>query len=262
MSGLPPAKIAVVLGSGLGGFSDALTRPQYLPYSQIPNFPVSTVEGHFGQFVHGFIGETPVLLMQGRVHRYEGYSAQQVVFPIRTLKNWGIEKLILTNAAGGINSEFDVGDLMLITDHLNLTGDSPLVGPNDSKLGVRFVDMTEAYSKRLIQLAKSIQPNLREGIYAGLLGPCYETPAEVRMLKTLGADAVGMSTVPEVIVGRHCGLRIAGLSCITNAAAGLGGASQVVSAEEVLAVAQDNGLIATHLIGNFVKRVVHSALSL
>lgn len=221
MSPFPPARIAIVLGSGLGNLVDVLSNTQFLSYSKIPDFPVSTVEGHSGQFVHGFVGETPVLLMQGRVHRYEGYTAQQVVFPIRTMKTWGIDKLILTNAAGGINTDFEVGDLMLITDHLNLTGDSPLVGPNDSKLGVRFPDMSDAYSRRLRELAKSIQPNLREGVYAGMLGPCYETPAEIRMLAALGADAVGMSTVFETIAARHLGLEVLGISCICNKAAGL-----------------------------------------
>jgi purine-nucleoside phosphorylase len=236
MSVLPPAKVAVVLGSGLGSFADVLTRPQFLPYSKIEGFPLSTVEGHSGQFVHGFIGETPVLLMQGRVHRYEGYTAGQVVFPIRTMKAWGIEKLILTNASGGINSEFDVGDLMLITDHLNLTGDSPLIGPNDSKLGTRFPDMTDAYSKRLRDLAKSLEPSLREGVYAGLLGPCYETPAEIRMLRILGADAVGMSTVFETIAARHLGLEVLGISCVCNKAAGL--SDTKLSHEEVTAAGQ------------------------
>ena len=236
MSALPPAKIAVVLGSGLGGFANALSKPQFLPYSKISGFPISTVDGHSGRFVHGFIGETPVLLMQGRVHRYEGYTAQQVVFPIRTLKSWGIEKLILTNASGGINPDFEVGDLMVITDHLNLTGDSPLIGPNDAKLGTRFLDMTEAYSKRLRDLAKSLDPNLREGVYAGLLGPCYETPAEIRMLKILGADAVGMSTVFETIAARHLGMEVLGISCISNKAAGLSGTK--LSHEEVTAAGQ------------------------
>ncbi|MEI6806343.1 MAG: purine-nucleoside phosphorylase [Myxococcaceae bacterium] len=253
MSLLPPAKIAVVLGSGLGGFAEALSHTQSLSYSKIPGFPVSTVEGHSGQFVHGFIGETPVLLMQGRVHRYEGYTAQQVVFPIRTLKDWGIEKLILTNAAGGINPEFDVGDLMLITDHLNLTGDSPLIGPNDPKLGVRFVDMTEAYSKKFRDLAKSIQPDLREGIYAGLLGPCYETPAEIRMLKTLGADAVGMSTVFETIAARHMNMEVLGISCVCNKAAGLSG--QKLTHEEVTAAGQQASKKFSDLLMRLIPRM-------
>ncbi|MEI6790619.1 MAG: purine-nucleoside phosphorylase [Myxococcaceae bacterium] len=231
---LPPAQIAVVLGSGLGQFADALTNPQYLPYSQITGFPVSTVEGHAGQFVHGFINQTPVLLMQGRVHRYEGYTPAEVVFPIRMLKSWGIEKLILTNAAGGINENFKAGDLMLISDHLNLTGDNPLIGPNDSKLGPRFFDMSDAYSKKMLDLAKSIEPNLKEGVYAGMLGPCYETVAEVRMLKMLGADAVGMSTVFETIAARHLGMEVLGISCICNQAAGIS-KSKLTHEEVVLA---------------------------
>lgn len=223
MSLLPSAQIAVVLGSGLGSFADLLKNPKVLPYSKIPNFPTTTVEGHLGQLVHGLIENTPVLLMQGRVHRYEGYTAQQVIFPIRMLKSLGATTLILTNAAGDIGGKFEVADLMLISDHLNLTGDNPLVGPNDPKLGVRFPDMIDAYSKRLRDLAKSIQPNLREGVYAGMLGPCYETPAEVRMLKTLGADAVGMSTVFETIAARHLNMEVLGISCICNKAAGLSG---------------------------------------
>ncbi len=230
---LPPAKIAVVLGSGLGNFADALSHTQVLPYSKISDFPVSTVEGHTGQFVHGFVGKTPVLLMQGRVHRYEGYTAQQVISPIRMLKTWGIEKLILTNAAGGINHQFEVGDLMLITDHLNLTGDNPLVGPNDPRLGTRFPDMSDAYSRRLRDLAKSMQPDLREGVYAGMLGPCYETPAEIRMLQILGADAVGMSTVFETIAATHLSIETMGISCICNKAAGFSGVK--LTHEEVTA---------------------------
>ncbi|MES2504718.1 MAG: purine-nucleoside phosphorylase [Myxococcota bacterium] len=221
MPGLPPAKIAVILGSGLGGFADYLTNTTSLAYSEIPDFPVSTVEGHSGRFVHGFIGETPVLLMQGRVHRYEGYTASQVAFPVRFLKDLGVQKLILTNASGGINQDFGVGNLMLISDHINLTGDNPLIGPNNSQLGTRFPDMSQAYSLRLRQLAKSISPNLQEGVYAGVLGPCYETPAEINMLKVLGADAVGMSTVFETIAARHMNMEVLGISCICNMAAGL-----------------------------------------
>ncbi|MBH1988873.1 MAG: purine-nucleoside phosphorylase [Myxococcaceae bacterium] len=220
-SPFPKTQVAVILGSGLGEFADCLSHSDSLSYGAIRDFPKSTVEGHSGRFVHGYIASTPVLLMQGRVHRYEGYTAQQVAFPIRVLKAWGIEKLVITNAAGGIHPDFNVGDLMLITDHLNLTGDSPLLGPNRSELGPRFPDMSEAYSKRLRDLALQADTSLRQGVYAGLLGPCYETPAEVRMLKTLGADAVGMSTVFETIAARHMGLEVLGISCISNQAAGL-----------------------------------------
>lgn len=251
MQVLPPAQIAVVLGSGLGHFASSLSQIQTLAYSQIKGFPISTVEGHSGQFIHGFIDKTPVLLMQGRVHRYEGYTAQQVVFPIRTLKTWGIEKLILTNAAGGINQKFQVGDLMLISDHLNLTGDNPLIGQNNSDLGVRFPDMTEAYSRRLRDIAWSIDSNLKEGVYAGMLGPCYETPAEVRMLKILGADAVGMSTVFETIAARHMGMEVLGISCICNQAAGI--SKNKLTHEEVTSASRSASEKFSNLLTSLIK---------
>lgn len=236
MKGLPEAKIAVVLGSGLGEFAERLTQTQFLSYAEIKDFPVSTVEGHLGQFVHGFIAGTPVLLMQGRVHRYEGYTAQQVAFPIRVLRDWGVEKLILTNASGGINPKFQVGDLMLILDHMNLTGDNPLIGPNNLNLGPRFPDMSEAYSQRLRKLAHTMDADLKEGIYAGVLGPCYETPAEIKMLEILGADAVGMSTVYETIAARHMGMEILGISCVCNMAAGI--SKNKLTHQEVTAAGQ------------------------
>jgi purine-nucleoside phosphorylase len=231
MKRLPSADTAIILGSGLGSFANRLSSKQTLPYREIEGFPVSTVDGHAGQFVHGLIGKTPILLMQGRVHRYEGYTPWQVIFPIRLMHRWGVENLIVTNVSGGINSGYSAGDLMLIADHINLTGDNPLVGPNDSKLGPRFPDMTEPYSKAWRERAKTIDPSLHEGVYAGVLGPCYETPAEIRMLRTLGADAVGMSTVYEVIAARHLGMNVLGVSCIANMASGL--SKNKLSHEEV-----------------------------
>ncbi|MBL4819183.1 MAG: purine-nucleoside phosphorylase [Deltaproteobacteria bacterium] len=250
MKKLSGASIAVVLGSGLGAFADKLRDPQYLEYKQIKDFPVSTVDGHSGRFVHGFIGETPVLLMQGRVHRYEGYSAQQVIFPIRKLREWGVKKLVVTNVSGGINDSFGVGDWVLIRDHLNLTGDNPLIGKNDNKLGLRFPDMSDVYSAELRKLAHSINPDLKEGVYAGVLGPCYETPAEIQMLKLLGADMVGMSTVYETIAANHMDMDVLGLSCVANLAAGMG--VQKLSHEEVTEV----GHKASQKLGEFLVRLI------
>lgn len=219
--------VAVVLGSGLGAFADRLVDPTVISYGDIPHFPSVGVRGHSGKLVVG--GLSPdgprVAALAGRVHLYEGHSAAQVVHPVRTLWKWGVRGLMLTNAAGGINAELSPGDLMLITDHINLTGKNPLVGPADPRLGPRFPDMSAAYDPALCDAlraaAKDRGVNLREGIYTGLAGPSYETPAEIRMLAILGGDAVGMSTVAEVIAARHAGLRVCGVSCITNLAAGL-----------------------------------------
>jgi purine-nucleoside phosphorylase len=232
---------AVVLGSGLGDFADSLQNVTYIPYAEIPNFHPATVQGHAGRLAIGEIAPGfPIACMQGRFHFYEGHAMSTVVFPVRVLKALGAEFLIVTNAAGGINTDFKPGNLMLIEDHLNLTGDNPLKGANDDGLGPRFLDMSEAYSKPLRTMAQHIakQHNLalEKGIYAGLSGPCYETPAEVRMLRTLGADAVGMSTVPEVIVANHMGMDVLGISCITNAAAGISG--QKLSHQEVMDTAE------------------------
>lgn len=225
----PVAPVGVVLGSGLGAVADAVVEQggQAISFGEIPHFPTSSVEGHKGRLVLGTVGGVSVLLMQGRVHRYEGYSASSVVFPVRVLHALGIKKLVVTNAAGGFGDGFSAGDLMLIEDHLNLTGDNPLLGKNDPRFGARFPDMSEAYSRRLRSLALEVAAQrglrLQTGVYAGLLGPSYETPAEIRMLKTLGASAVGMSTVHEVIAASHLGLEVLGISCITNLAAGLSG---------------------------------------
>ncbi|RJS59607.1 purine-nucleoside phosphorylase [Bacillus sp. PK3_68] len=218
-------KIGLILGSGLGVLADEIERPVKIDYSQIPNFPLSTVEGHAGRLVFGTLSGKEVIAMQGRFHYYEGYSFEQVTFPVRVMKALGVETIIVTNAAGGINESFQPGDLMIITDHINNMGGNPLIGPNDSSLGVRFPDMSEAYSKELQQLAKEtaekINLSVQEGVYVGNTGPVYETPAEVRMARILGGDAVGMSTVPEVIVARHSSMQVLGISCISNMAAGI-----------------------------------------
>jgi len=229
-------KIGLVLGSGLGGFADELTDATKIPYSQIPGFPRSTAIGHAGQMVIGKAGDVPVAAMQGRVHLYEGYSAQQVAFPTRAMGRMGIRALILTNAAGGINLEYQQGALVAITDHINLQGSNPLVGANDERLGPRFPDMTKAYWKpyREMALAESrrLGKTLHQGVYAGLLGPSYETPAEIRYLRTIGADLVGMSTIPEVITAAHMGVKVLAISCVTNMAAGI--LDQPINHEEVL----------------------------
>jgi purine-nucleoside phosphorylase len=218
-------KIGLILGSGLGVLADEIENPVKIPYNEIPDFPISTVEGHAGQLVFGLLSGVEVVAMQGRFHFYEGYSMDKVTFPVRVMKELGVEMLIVTNAAGGVNESFSAGDLMIITDHINNMGTNPLIGPNDSKLGVRFPDMSEAYSKELRAAAKEIASRLnikvQEGVYLGNPGPVYETPAEIRMARVLGGDAVGMSTVPEVIVARHSGMKVLGISCISNMAAGI-----------------------------------------
>lgn len=233
-------EIGLILGSGLGIIANLIEEATAIPYHTIPHFPVSTVEGHAGELVAGHIGGKPVVMMKGRFHLYEGYTATYVTFPVRVLKALGVNQLIVTNAAGGVNAEFEVGDLMLITDHINNMGTNPLIGPNDKELGDRFPDMSEAYSKRLIQLAREVavskEYTFREGVYMGNLGPTYETPAEVRFARVIGADAVGMSTVPEVIAARHAGMEVLGISCITNKAAGI--LEQPLSHEEVMEAAE------------------------
>ena len=218
-------QIALVLGSGLGAFADEFTDPARIPYAEIPHFPKSTAIGHAGRLVIGRVGAVPVAGMQGRVHLYEGYSAKEVVFPIRVFARMGVKAVILTNAAGGIKREFSQGRLVVISDHINLQGVNPLTGPNDDRLGLRFHDMTAAYDRRFREIALAeanrLGIGMYEGVYAALSGPSYETPAEIRYLRTIGADLVGMSTVPEVIVARHSGIRVLGISCVTNAAAGI-----------------------------------------
>ena len=229
-------QIGVVLGSGLGAFADQLSESVTIPYADIPSFPRSTAVGHAGQMVLGKSGDTSVVAMQGRVHLYEGYSAGEVIFPIRVLARMGMRALILTNAAGGINLAYQQGALVVITDHINLQGQNPLVGPNEERFGPRFPDMTQAYYKpyRKVALEAAGQRGtaVHEGVYAGLLGPSYETPAEIHYLRTIGADLVGMSTIPEVIAARQMGIKILAISCVTNMAAGI--LDQPLSHEEVL----------------------------
>jgi len=218
-------KIALVLGSGLGAFADELAGAARIPYQKIPGFPRSTAVGHAGQLVIGKVGGIEAEVMQGRVHFYEGYTAKEVVFPMRVLGRLGIRAAILTNAAGGIDLGYKQGALVVIRDHINLQGANPLIGPNDDRFGPRFPDMTQAYWKQYREIAlaeaKRLGIEVHEGVYAALSGPSYETPAEIRYLRTIGADLVGMSTVPETIVARHMGIRVLGISCVTNMAAGI-----------------------------------------
>jgi purine-nucleoside phosphorylase len=220
----------------LGGFADEFTDAARIPYAKIPGFPRSTAVGHAGRLVIGKVGEVPVVAMQGRVHAYEGYSAKEVTFPMRAFRRIGIEGAILTNAAGGINQGYQQGALVVIRDHINLMGTNPLTGPNDERLGPRFPDMSNAYSPAYRGIVKEaagrLKMDLQEGVYAAVAGPSYETPAEIRYLRAIGADLVGMSTVPEVIVARHMGMEVLGISCVTNMAAGI--LDQPIHHEEVL----------------------------
>jgi purine-nucleoside phosphorylase len=218
-------KIGLVLGSGLGAFADQLALATRIPYSQIPSFPRSTAIGHAGQMVMGKVDDIPVAAMQGRVHLYEGYSAKEVAFPIRVFGRMGVRAVVLTNAAGGINLEYKQGALVVVSDHINLQGHNALVGPNDDRLGERFPDMTKAYWKpyrdATLEEAGKLGLKVYQGVYAAMLGPSYETPAEIRYLRTIGADLVGMSTISEVIAAVHMGLKVLAISCVTNMAAGI-----------------------------------------
>ena len=233
-------RIGMILGSGLGVMADEVENPVVIPYAAIPHFPLSTVEGHSGELVIGLLGGKQVVMMKGRFHFYEGYSASLIAFPIRVLRGLGVEKLIVTNAAGGVNKSFVPGDLMLITDHINLAGTNPLIGRNDERLGPRFPDMSNAYNSEMMDLAEKAAGNqsltLQRGVYAWFTGPNYETPAEIRMSRILGADAIGMSTVPEVLVAVHSGIQVLGISCITNMAAGI--LDQPLSHTEVMETAK------------------------
>ncbi len=248
------ASLGMVLGSGLGGFAEGLDDAKAIAYEDIPHFPVSSVSGHAGKLVVGSIGGRQIVVMQGRVHYYEGYSMQEVTFPVRVLAQVGVKQLLLTNAAGTVNESFAPGDVMIIRDHLNLTGDNPLMGRNDDRLGVRFPDMSEVYSSKISATMQEVADEsgfkLCEGVYAGLSGPSYETPAEIRMLRTLGADAVGMSTVAEAIVGNHGGLDVFGLSVITNYAAGM--SSQPLDHQEV----KDTGEMVKDKLSAFLRTLV------
>jgi purine-nucleoside phosphorylase len=252
-------EIGLILGSGLGSVAEQLKNPVAIPYKEIPHFHGTSVEGHAGQMLLGEFHGARMVILQGRFDIYEGYPMEDVVFPTRTICGLGIQTLVLTNAAGGVNTRFRPGDLMAIEDHLNLMGDNPLKGPNLAQLGPRFPDLSEAYNRTCLEIlheaAKTNDISLHQGVYAGLLGPTYETPAEVRMLRTLGADAVGMSTVPESIAANHLGVRVAGISCITNLAAGL--SPQKLTHQEVI----DNSKLAaaklTQILETAVPRLIH-----
>ncbi len=249
--------IGLILGSGLGVLADEIESAVKIPYSEIPNFPVSTVEGHAGQLVFGELKGKKVVAMQGRFHFYEGYSLDKVTAPVRVMKELGVETLIVTNAAGGVNESFEAGDLMLISDHINNMGTNPLIGPNNSQMGARFPDMSDSYDRNLRQLAKNVASELniklQEGVYVGNTGPSYETPAEVRALRIIGGDAVGMSTVPEVIVARHSGLKVLGISCISNMAAGI--LDQPLSHDEVIETTEKVRANFLSLVKSIVEKI-------
>lgn len=233
-------RVALVLGSGLGDYADTSIKVEAtIPYQEINGFPISTVPGHKGQFVFGYVTDVPVVCMQGRVHYYEGYDVTDVVLPTRLMHLMGAEYLFLTNASGGINPDFWAGDLMMITDHISLFTPNPLIGPNIDELGTRFPDMSEVYNKRLQEIIREageeLDVDLKEGVYAQLTGPSFESPAEIRMLKQLGVDAVGMSTVIEAIAANHCGMKVCGISCVCNMAAGI--STNPLTHEEVQAAA-------------------------
>lgn len=250
-------EIGVILGSGLGDMADSVEERTVIKYSEVPNLPVSTVQGHAGQFVVGKLNGKNVIMMQGRFHFYEGYEIQDVVLPIYIMKNLGVKSIMVTNAAGGANTSYNPGDLMIIKDHINFCGHNPLIGKNDDKIGPRFPDMSEAYSKEYIKLAKEVSKELglkmQEGVYMMFSGPTYETPAEVRMARMLGADAVGMSTVPEVISANHCGLKVLGISCITNMAAGV--LDQPLNHEEVIETSARVKKDFVALVKEIIKRM-------
>ena len=250
--------LAVVLGSGLGSFADDLSDCVRIPYSEIPHFAHSTAAGHAGQLVVGTVGKIPVLTMQGRFHLYEGYPPATVVFPIRVFASMGVRALILTNAAGGINLEYSQGKLVMVTDHINLQGQNPLVGFEDERLGPRFIDMTDAYCEKYREMAlaagKKLGIDLGQGVYAGLLGPSYETPAEIRYLRAIGADLVGMSTVAEVIAARQLRMKVLAISCVTNMAAGI--LKQKINHEEVLETGRRVASEFTALLREVVPMIV------
>ena len=233
-------KTAMILGSGLGSLADEIKNPVKIKYHEIPGFKQSTIDGHVGQLVTGKLAGKDVIIMQGRIHCYEGHTLAEVAFPVKVMRKLGVEKLIITNAAGAVNETFNVGELMIIKDHINLMGSNPLVGRNDNDLGTRFPDMSEVYDKKLISLAQKcadkLNIKLEKGVYAANIGPSYETPAEIKMLRIIGADTVGMSTVPEAIVANYCGMSVIGISCITNFAAGI--KEEKLSHQEVIEAGQ------------------------
>ena len=251
-------KVAIVLGSGLGDFADTIRVEAEISYSEIEGFPVSTVPGHAGKFIFGYVGEVPVVCMKGRVHYYEGYPIADVVLPTRLMKLMGAETLFLTNASGGVNYEYQAGDLMMITDHISCFAPNPLIGPNMEELGTRFPDMSTVYDKDLQEIlrqtAKEHSIPLKEGIYVQLTGPSFESPAEIRMVRALGADAVGMSTVVEAIVANHMGMRICGISCVCNLAAGM--TENPLTHTEVQEAADKAAPLFTKLVAEAVKKFV------
>jgi purine-nucleoside phosphorylase len=250
-------RVAVVLGSGLGAFAEKLTDAARLEYRKIPHFPVSTAIGHAGRLVIGKVNGVAVAVMQGRVHFYEGYSLEQVVFPMRVLAQLGVRAAILTNAAGGISPEYHPGCLVLLRDHINLQGSNPLIGPNDDRFGARFPDMTQVYAETYRQFAREeageLGMEIFEGVYAAVSGPSYETPAEIRYLRTIGADLVGMSTAPEAIAAAHLGIPVLGISCVTNMAAGI--IDRPITAEEVLEIGEASGKRLAALLGAVIPRL-------
>jgi purine-nucleoside phosphorylase len=254
-TGVTTPEYGIILGTGLGNLVDKITIDISIPYKEIPHFPVSTVSGHTGELIFGSIGTKKVIAMRGRFHYYEGWSMEQTVFPVRVMKYLGVENLIVSNASGGVNPAFEVGDIMIITDHINLMPFHPLHGKNEDRFGPRFVDMHEAYSKKLIVKMEGIAAKLKipihKGVYLALQGPTFETPAEYKMVKNLGADAVGMSTVPEVIVAKHMGMTCFGVSVITDL--GIEGVVQAVSHEEVQNVARNSEKFVGKLVEEFIK---------
>jgi purine-nucleoside phosphorylase len=250
-------QIGIILGSGLGGLVQHLEIEEEIPYATIPNFPVSTVKGHRGSLIFGKMNGVDVVVLSGRFHYYEGYTMQEVTFPIQVMKEIGVQKLIISNAAGGMNPTFKVGDIMLIRDHINMFGTNPLLGPNDDTLGPRFPDMSEAYSKKMLKVAyecaKELDIHVQTGVYVGVTGPCFETPAEYRMFAIIGGDAVGMSTVPETIVARHRGMEVFGLSVITDL--GVVGQVEKVSHEEVLQAANIAGPKMVRLVCEMLPKL-------
>lgn len=250
-------EIGLVLGSGWGDFAETVKSAVHIPYREVPGFPEASVKGHAGEWVFGEVGGKQVAVMNGRFHYYEGYDMKTVTLPVRVMQALGVKTLILTNAAGGVNGDYEVGDLMLISDHISMTGVSPLFGPNLDEFGPRFPDMTHAYDRDLKFLAHLVANGqrfrLREGVYAQMPGPCYETPAEIRMLRVLGADAVGMSTVPEVIAARHGGMRVMGVSCITNMAAGV--LDQALSHAEVMEAGQKAAGRVKGFLEEMIRRI-------
>jgi len=246
--------VGVVLGSGLGAFAEELTDRTEMPYSEIPGWPAATAVGHAGKLILGKLGACDVAVMAGRAHLYEGYTPAQVVYGVRVLGSLGVESLVLTNAAGGINVAYERGALVLISDHINLQGSNPLWGPNEDALGPRFPDMSEVYSRELLRIARAVATDLcipmPEGVYAAMLGPSYETPAEIRYLRAIGADLVGMSTAPEAIAANHMGMKVLGISCVTNMAAGV--LPQKLSHEEVL----ETGAMVRDTLLQFLKALL------